>query len=234
MKHTPSTPGGRAGLPEGLLTSSRSSNVPYSRPHHLEETDTRHINQYKYRQWRRPTTRHASTRLRTPHTWENLTEEVHFLLEVPVRELLVGRLHEVLPGVEEILQMQSKQSNRSTLQQSSEWEEPRCCCVAVTSMASKPQYSLASSSRGTSACSKRVVPHVFKMKRLLETNMLLSLRRQRDTERARHQIRAARWSNTGTALNLNRRKHLGANKLAKVTGRYWEVLTRTERYSKVL
>ncbi len=44
-----------------------------------------------------------------------------------------------------------------------------------TSMASKPQYSRASSSSGTSACSKRVVPHVFKMKRLLETNMLLSL-----------------------------------------------------------
>lgn len=44
-----------------------------------------------------------------------------------------------------------------------------------TSMVSKPQYSRASSSRGTSACSKRVVPHVFKMKRLLETNMLLSL-----------------------------------------------------------
>lgn len=42
-------------------------------------------------------------------------------------------------------------------------------------MESNPQYSLASSNRGTSACSKRVVPHVFKMKRLLETNMLLSL-----------------------------------------------------------
>lgn len=47
-------------------------------------------------------------------------------------------------------------------------------------MASKPQYSLASSSRGTSACSKRVVPHVFKMKRLLETNMLLSLKGKKD------------------------------------------------------
>lgn len=47
-------------------------------------------------------------------------------------------------------------------------------------MASKPQYSLASSSRGTSACSKRVVPHVFKMKRLLETNMLLSLKGEKD------------------------------------------------------
>lgn len=49
----------------------------------------------------------------------------------------------------------------------------------LTWMASKPQYSLASSSKGTSACSKRVVPHVFKMKRLLETNMLLSLWRIR-------------------------------------------------------
>lgn len=57
--------------------------------------------------------------------------------------------------------------------------EPVCMhlseCVCRTSMASKPQYSRASSSSGTSACSKRVVPHVFKMKRLLETNMLLSL-----------------------------------------------------------
>lgn len=52
-------------------------------------------------------------------------------------------------------------------------------CVCLTSMASKPQYSRASCSRGTSACSKRVVPHVFKMKRLLETNMLLSLREER-------------------------------------------------------
>lgn len=51
--------------------------------------------------------------------------------------------------------------------------------TTLTWMASKPQYSLASSSRGTSACSKRVVPHVFKMKRLLETNMLLSLWRTR-------------------------------------------------------
>lgn len=50
-------------------------------------------------------------------------------------------------------------------------------------MASKPQYSLASSSRGTSACSKRVVPHVFKMKRLLETNMLLSLQRDKKTHK---------------------------------------------------
>lgn len=36
-------------------------------------------------------------------TWENLAEEVHFLLEVSMRELLMGRLHEVLAGVEEIL-----------------------------------------------------------------------------------------------------------------------------------
>lgn len=57
------------------------------------------------------------------------------------------------------------------------------CEATLTSMASKPQYSLASSSRGTSACSKRVVPHVFKMKRLLETNMLLSLPRDERKEK---------------------------------------------------
>lgn len=60
--------------------------------------------------------------------------------------------------------------------------------MCVTSMASKPQYSRASSSRGTSACSKRVVPHVFKMKRLLETNMLLSLK-----DRETFQIRMLRF-----------------------------------------
>lgn len=80
------------------------------------------------------------------------------------------------------------------------------CRVSVTSMASKPQYSLASSSRGTSACSKRVVPHVFKMKRLLETNMLLSLRREREKEKTQEQIRGAQWWNRGTASNVNMRE----------------------------
>lgn len=37
-------------------------------------------------------------------TWENLAEKVYFLLEVSMRELLVGWLHEVLAGVEEVLQ----------------------------------------------------------------------------------------------------------------------------------
>lgn len=40
------------------------------------------------------------------HTWENLAEKVHFLLEVSMRELLMGWLHEVLAGVEEILKTQ--------------------------------------------------------------------------------------------------------------------------------
>lgn len=40
-------------------------------------------------------------------TWENLAEKVHFLLEVSMRELLVGWLHKVLAGVEEILQKRS-------------------------------------------------------------------------------------------------------------------------------
>ena len=37
-------------------------------------------------------------------TWENLAKKVHFLLEVSMRELLMGWLHKVLTGVEEILQ----------------------------------------------------------------------------------------------------------------------------------
>lgn len=37
------------------------------------------------------------------HTWENLAEEVNFLLEVSMRELLMCWLHKVLAGVEEIL-----------------------------------------------------------------------------------------------------------------------------------
>lgn len=44
------------------------------------------------------------------HTWENLAEKFHFLLEVAMRELLVGRLHEVLPGVEEILKMKRREN----------------------------------------------------------------------------------------------------------------------------
>lgn len=122
------------------------------------------------------------------HTWENLAEKVHFLLEVAMRELLVGRLHEVLPGVEEILKMRRRQSfeyravgTKAFFFFFNEAYTQTCVWARLTSMASKPQYSLASSSRGTSACSKRVVPHVFKMKRLLETNMLLSLRRETTT-----------------------------------------------------
>lgn len=37
------------------------------------------------------------------HTWKNLAEKVHFLLEVSMRELLVSWLHKILAGVEEIL-----------------------------------------------------------------------------------------------------------------------------------
>lgn len=40
------------------------------------------------------------------HTWENLAEKVHFLLEVSMRELLMGWLHKVLAGVEEILEQE--------------------------------------------------------------------------------------------------------------------------------
>lgn len=91
----------------------------------------------------------------------------------------MGRLHEILTGVEEVLKGSDQRVRHRR-------RKDRCGQTVIilmsvfmfvnsTSMASKPQYSLASSSRGTSACSKRVVPHVFKMKRLLETNMLLSL-----------------------------------------------------------
>lgn len=95
----------------------------------------------------------------------------------------MGRLHEVLPGVEEILKNRRRQSfeYRAVGTKAFFFNEAftqTCVWACLTSMASKPQYSLASSSRGTSACSKRVVPHVFKMKRLLETNMLLSLQRE--------------------------------------------------------
>lgn len=41
-------------------------------------------------------------------TWENLAEKVNFLLEVSMRELLMGGLHKVLAGVEEILQKKQK------------------------------------------------------------------------------------------------------------------------------
>lgn len=94
----------------------------------------------------------------------------------------MGRFHEVLPGVEEILKRRRRQSFEYRAVGTKTFflikHILKRVCVCLTSMASKPQYSLASSSRGTSACSKRVVPHVFKMKRLLETNMLLSLRRE--------------------------------------------------------
>lgn len=42
------------------------------------------------------------------HTWENLAEKVHFLLEVSMRELLMCRLHKVLARVEEILKNKEK------------------------------------------------------------------------------------------------------------------------------
>ncbi len=42
------------------------------------------------------------------HTWENLAEKIHFLLEVSMRELLMGWLHKVLAGVEEILQKKNQ------------------------------------------------------------------------------------------------------------------------------
>lgn len=108
------------------------------------------------------------------HTWKNLAEKVHFLLEVSMRELLVSWFHKILAGVEEILW---KTALPKPLEQM--WfvksEQQQDIVRNLTWMASNPQYSLASSNKGTSACSKRVVPHVFKMKRLLETNMLLSL-----------------------------------------------------------
>ena len=36
-------------------------------------------------------------------TRENLAQKIHFLLEIPVRELLMAGLHEVLARIEEIL-----------------------------------------------------------------------------------------------------------------------------------
>jgi len=43
-------------------------------------------------------------------TWENLAEKVYFLLEVSMRELLMGWLHKVLAGVEEILHKKEKRT----------------------------------------------------------------------------------------------------------------------------
>lgn len=166
-------------------------------------------------------------------TWKNLAEELDFLLEVAVRELLMGGLHKIFTRIEEILEKKMRQSShifiKTLCTENCQWliydmmcklthlkrtervkftwthkpdafnviislftavgdkHEPVCMHLSVcrTSKASKPQYSRASSSSGTSACSKRVVPHVFKMKRLLETNMLLSLG---EAEREREKI----------------------------------------------
>lgn len=43
------------------------------------------------------------------HTWEDLGEKSHFLLKVAVGELLMGRLHEVLTRVEEVLRNEEKE-----------------------------------------------------------------------------------------------------------------------------
>lgn len=48
------------------------------------------------------------------HTWKNLAEELDLLLEVTVRELLMGGLHEIFTRVEEILKTEERQWHMKT------------------------------------------------------------------------------------------------------------------------
>lgn len=60
-------------------------------------------------------------------TWENLAQKVDFLLKVSMRELLMGGLHEVLAGVEEVLVgRQTNKKKISTGDQSANSRAMRC------------------------------------------------------------------------------------------------------------